>query len=69
MPSSCKPRPAPTTTAPRCAPGDRLRIEHGPFADMEAVFHRFDGQDALVLLNMLHKQHRLTLALKDITTM
>ncbi len=36
---------------------------------MEAVFHRFDGQErAIVLLNMLHKQHRLTLALKDIST-
>jgi transcriptional antiterminator RfaH len=34
------------------------------------VFHRFDGQErAIVLLSMLHKQHRLTLALKDISTL
>lgn len=51
---------------PALYPGDRLRIEHGPFANMEAVFHRFGGQErAIVLLNMLQKQHHLTLALKD----
>jgi transcriptional antiterminator RfaH len=55
---------------PALRPGDRLRIAQGPFADMEAVFHRFDGQErAIVLLSMLHKQHRLTLALKDISTL
>jgi len=55
---------------PALRPGDRLRIAQGPFADMEAVFHRFDGQErAIVLLNILHKQHRLTLALKDISTL
>lgn len=48
-------------------PGDRLRIESGPFANFEAVFERFDGQErVVVLLGMLHKQHALTLALKDV---
>lgn len=52
---------------PIIRPGDRLRIENGPFANFEAVFERFDGQErVVVLLGMLHKQHALTLALKDV---
>ena len=48
-------------------PGDRLRIERGPFANLEATFHGYKGEErAIVLLDMLHKQHRLNLALKDV---
>lgn len=53
--------------APIIRPGDRLRIENGPFANFEAVFERFDGRErVVVLLGMLHRQHALTLALKDV---
>ncbi|WP_166643097.1 transcription/translation regulatory transformer protein RfaH [Alcanivorax sp. 24] len=50
------------------APGDTLRIENGPFKDLEAVFQRFDGQErVIVLMGMLHKQHQLTLSIKDVS--
>ena len=52
---------------PAIRSGDRLRIENGPFANLEATFQSYDGeQRAIVLLEMLHKQHRLSLALKDV---
>lgn len=52
---------------PAIRPGDRLRIENGPFANLEATFQSYHGeQRAIVLLEMLHKQHRLNLALKDV---
>ncbi|MBL7249457.1 transcription/translation regulatory transformer protein RfaH [Alloalcanivorax marinus] len=52
---------------PAIRPGDRLRIERGPFANLEATFHGYKGEErAIVLLDMLHKQHRLNLALKDV---
>ncbi|TMW13643.1 transcription/translation regulatory transformer protein RfaH [Alloalcanivorax gelatiniphagus] len=54
-------------TRPAIRAGDRLRIENGPFANLEATFQAYDGeQRAIVLLEMLHKQHRLNLALKDV---
>lgn len=53
--------------APAICPGDRLRIESGPFANLEAIFQRFAGEErVVVLMSMLHKQHALTLALKDV---
>jgi len=52
---------------PAIRPGDRLRIESGPFANLEGVFLRFDGQERVVLLlSLLQKQHQLHLALKDV---
>lgn len=52
---------------PAINPGDRLRIESGPFASLEGVFKRFDGQErVVVLLGLLQKQHELKLAVKDI---
>lgn len=62
-----KAEPLSSDDRPALRPGDSLRIESGPFANMEAVFHRFDGQErAIVMLNMLQKQQRLSLALKDV---
>lgn len=52
---------------PAICPGDRLYIENGPFANLEGVFKRFDGQERVVmLLGLLHKQHELRLSLKDV---
>lgn len=52
---------------PAIRPGDHLRIENGPFADLEGVFLRFDGQERVViLLGLLQKQHQLCLELKDV---
>lgn len=48
--------------------GDILRIEHGPFANLETTFERFDGDErVVVLLNMLQKQQQLTMKLADVT--
>lgn len=48
--------------------GEPLRIRQGPFADLEAAFERFDGEErVIVLLNFMQKQHRLTLNLGDVT--
>lgn len=52
---------------PAIRPGDRLRIESGPFANLEAIFDHFDGQErAVVFLSLLQKQHQLNLSLKDL---
>lgn len=54
-------------TRPALEQGDRLRIKKGPFADLEGIFERFDGEErVIVLFNMLQKQHRLTLGVGDI---
>lgn len=56
-----------TGVVPALQPGDRLHIKHGPFADFEGVFEHYDGEERVVVLfNMLHKQHRLTLGVGDI---
>ena len=52
---------------PALQKGDRLHIRKGPFADFEGIFERYDGEErVIVLFNMLHKQHRLTLGVGDI---
>ncbi len=48
--------------------GDAVRITRGPFADLDAVFDRFNGEErAIVLISMLEKQHKLALAVGDIS--
>ncbi len=47
--------------------GDRLHIKKGPFADLEGLFERYDGEErVIVLFDMLQKQHRLTLGIGDV---
>lgn len=54
-------------TLPALKKGDRLHIKKGPFADFEGMFERYDGEErVIVLFDMLHKQHRLTLGVGDI---
>ena len=54
-------------TRPALEHGERLRIKQGPFAELEGVFQRFDGEErVIVLFEMLQKQHRLTLNVGDI---
>lgn len=44
----------------RFEPGDAVRIQVGPYADMEAIFLARDGQERVVLLlNLLNRQQRL----------
>jgi len=48
-------------------PGDKLHIVGGPFANLEALFHTFDGQErVVVLLNLLNKQQKLALPLEQV---
>ena len=43
--------------------GDKVQITHGPFHGLEAVFQKYDGNErVIVLLNILHKQTKLTLS-------
>lgn len=47
--------------------GDQLRIKRGPFAELEGIFQRFDGDErVIVLLNMLNKQQELALSAGDV---
>lgn len=44
--------------------GDTLRIKHGPFKELDAVFCTYDGEArAIVLLNIMHTQQTLSLPL------
>ena len=53
---------------PALQAGDILRITSGPFAQLQAIFHRFDGNErVIVLLELLQKQHQLKLKLSDIS--
>ena len=46
---------------PALLSGDPVRIDCGPFARLDAIFQRFDGNErVIVLLDMLQKQHQLT---------
>ena len=53
---------------PALLSGDPVRIDCGPFARLDAIFQRFDGNErVIVLLDMLQKQHQLTLKLSDVS--
>jgi len=48
-------------------PGEAIRIKHGPFAGLEAIFETLDGNErAIILLNLLGKEQRLAVSLKDV---
>ena len=52
---------------PVFAEGERLRVTEGPFADLEVIYVGMDGEErAVVLLNFLHREQRLRMALKDL---
>lgn len=48
--------------------GQAVQIVEGPFADLKAIYLRMDGDERVVLLlNLLHRQHQVTLPLRGIT--
>ena len=48
-------------------PGDRLRITRGPFADVQAIFQRFDGEErVIVLLELMHRRQHLVVQMADV---
>lgn len=54
---------APGPTQPLFAPGERVQITEGPFAGLEAIYQLDDGERrALVLIELLYKPTRMTLA-------
>lgn len=58
-----------TEPAPALQAGQKLRITQGPFAQLQAIFENYDGEErVIVLLELLHKQHRLKLNLSDISS-
>ncbi len=49
-------------------PGDHVRINDGPFAELEAVFLAMDGDERVVLLmNFLHREQPISLPLSGIS--
>ena len=47
--------------------GDRLEILEGPFRGLNAVFQEYDGETrALVLIDFLQKQHRVSMDLDQV---
>lgn len=52
---------------PALVPGQRVEIATGPFAGLQAIFQQPKGSDrALILLDLLGKQNRLTLHQNDL---
>ena len=48
-------------------PGDRVCITAGSFAELDAIFLAMDGEERVVLLmSLLHRNHRLSLPLASI---
>lgn len=53
--------------APMLRSGDAVRILHGPFRELEAIFLRADGTErAVLLLNLLQRQQQLKFSLNAI---
>ncbi|MDY7533823.1 transcription/translation regulatory transformer protein RfaH [Pseudomonas sp. Bout1] len=49
-------------------PGESVRINQGPFAELEAVFLAMDGEERVVLLmNFLQREQRINLPLAEIS--
>jgi len=49
--------------------GAQLEIQEGPFRGLKAVFQRYDGEErAMVLIDFLQKQHRVSMPLGDVRT-
>lgn len=53
---------------PALQAGEKVRINQGPFADLEAIFHTMDGlQRAVLLLNLLNRQQQIHLPLSSLS--
>ncbi len=49
-------------------PGDKVRITEGAFANVEAIFERFNGEERVVLLmNLLHKTQQVCFPLRSVS--
>ncbi|KAA0690830.1 transcription/translation regulatory transformer protein RfaH [Halopseudomonas laoshanensis] len=47
------------------AHGDAVAVTEGPFRDLEAIFSSLEGEErAIILLNLMHRQHELRIPLK-----
>lgn len=47
--------------------GDKVRINHGAFAELEAIFLSMDGNERVVLLmNILHREQKIRVPLASI---
>lgn len=50
--------------------GVSLEVQDGPFRGLRAVFDRYDGEErALILIEFLQKQHRVSMPLKDLRSL
>lgn len=48
-------------------PGDGLKITSGPFRELEVIFQSYDGEERVfVLLNMLQKQQKLSVPIREL---
>jgi transcriptional antiterminator RfaH len=48
--------------------GEFVQILEGPFAELQAIYLRMDGDERVVLLlNLLQRQQQVTLPIRDIT--
>jgi transcriptional antiterminator RfaH len=48
--------------------GERVRINEGPFADVEAIFLAMEGeQRVLLLMTLLQREQRISIPLVDIS--
>jgi len=55
---------------PLLAPGENVRINEGPFAELEGVFLGMTGEErAIVLINFLHREHRVGLPLNAVKSL
>lgn len=58
-----------TTDAPEqlLETGDKVRIKHGPFAELEAIFLAMDGNERVILLmSILHREQKVRIPLASI---
>ena len=56
--------PAPS---PLLESGDKVRLNTGPFAELEAIFLSMDGNERVVLLmNILHREQKVRVPLSSI---
>ncbi|MDX1587866.1 MAG: transcription/translation regulatory transformer protein RfaH [Oleiphilaceae bacterium] len=50
--------------------GALLEVQDGPFRGLKAVFDRYDGEErAMILIDFLQKQHRVSMPLKDVRSL
>ena len=55
------------TPSPLLESGDKVRLNNGPFAELEAIFLSMDGNERVVLLmNILHREQKVRVPLSSI---